>query len=306
LAGHIIPLHAWVQGKTRWGCSCGAEKCESPGKHPIPHNGLHASSNDAKVIDAWWRKWPHANVGVRTGAISGIVVLDVDPRAGGDDSLDALITKHGALPETIEVLTGGGGRHIYLKHPGGSVRNSAGKLGPGLDIRGDGGYVVGPGSSHESGGEYGFEASSLPSTTPVAEVPGWMLAMMMANIRREYQAQTAESNDIVPEGQRNCYLASLAGTMHRRAMHPEAILAALLAENSACLSPPLGEDEVQRIVWSITSLSRGRKMDYINFARTMPRSAAHLERAQLTYGPDAKLTWAKEKGREIGNRDAAP
>lgn len=299
---HVVPLHAWVQGKTRWGCSCGKANCQAPGKHPIPHNGLNGSSNDAKVIDAWWAEWPYANVGLRTGAINGLAVLDVDPRAGGDDSLAQLITKHGALPDTVEVMTGGGGRHLYFKHPGGKVRNSAGKLGPGLDIRGDGGYVVAPGSGHESGGDYGFEVSSLPSMVPFAELPGWMLAMMMENVRAEYTASTDSGLDIVPQGMRNNYLASLAGTLHRRGVHPDAIFSCLWAENNNCLTPPLDEDEVRRVVWSICSLARGKKMEYMAFAKTMPRTAAHLERTRLTFGEDSKLIYAREGSREVGTR----
>jgi hypothetical protein len=106
--------------------------------------------------------WPDTGIAVRTGAESGLVVLDVDPQHGGDDTLAELLAAHGVLPITVECFTGGGGRHIYFRHPGGEVRNSAGKVGPGLDIRGDGGYVVAPPSPHPSGRRYEWSVDGHP------------------------------------------------------------------------------------------------------------------------------------------------
>ncbi|MGD8616372.1 MAG: bifunctional DNA primase/polymerase, partial [Gammaproteobacteria bacterium] len=94
-------------------------------------------------VDAWFGAQPDANVGIVTGAVSGLLVLDVDPRHGGEESLQRLQAEHGALPPTPEVITGGGGRHLYFAHPGGSVRNRVALM-PGIDVRGDGGLVVAP------------------------------------------------------------------------------------------------------------------------------------------------------------------
>jgi hypothetical protein len=98
----------------------------------------------------WWQRWPEANVGIGTGREAGIVVLDVDVQHGGGGTLAELVKKNGDLPDAPQVLTGGGGKHVYFAHPGGEVRNSAGKLGLGLDIRADGGYVIMPPSVHEA------------------------------------------------------------------------------------------------------------------------------------------------------------
>jgi hypothetical protein len=205
------------------GCSCGTSGCASPGKHPRTPHGLHDASARKEVITGWWRRWPQANVAVRTGAVSGLVVVDVDPPHGGHDSLDALIAEHGPLPPTLTVGTGGGGRHLYFVHPGEPVANSAGsRLGPGLDVRGDSGYVLAPPSRHASGGAYYWL-----ETNEIAPPPNWLLARLRAPerprtpVRRagpfpggpaaSAWAQRALTNEVervrtTPPGQRNSEL----------------------------------------------------------------------------------------------------
>ena len=104
----------------------------------------------ADEVRAWYRRWPDAGVAIVTGAVSGLLVVDVDARHGGERSLETLEGIHGPLPRTMEVVTGGGGRHIYFEHPGGVVPNMVG-LARGIDLRGDGGIVVAPPSLHPSG-----------------------------------------------------------------------------------------------------------------------------------------------------------
>jgi hypothetical protein len=143
--------------------------------------GLKAATTDRLAITAWWQRWPGANVAIRTGAVSGLVVIDVDPPHGGGASLDALVQRHGALPEGRAVRTGSGGAHLYLAHPGGRVANSAGtKLGPGIDVRCDGGYVIAPPSRHPSGGSYTW----VPGSSRLPEVPAWMLDHLRPPERR--------------------------------------------------------------------------------------------------------------------------
>ena len=101
----------------------------------------------------WFNRWPNANIGIVTGAVSGLVVLDVDLQHGGVESLQGLEEVHGPWPHTVEAVTGGGGRHIYFAHPGVFIHNRVG-LEPGIDLRGDGGYIVAPPSVHFSGHRY--------------------------------------------------------------------------------------------------------------------------------------------------------
>jgi hypothetical protein len=180
----VSARHAAAVHLARWGwpvlachhpigghCSCGDRSCSSPGKHPLSRHGVHDATTDPAVIESWWRNSPHANPAVRTGvrpAGAGVIVLDIDPDHDGDNSLTRLVTAHGPLPVTLEVVTGGGGRHLYFAHAGPPVPNSAGRLGPGLDIRSDGGYVLVPPSGHAAGGRYRW------IRRPLRAVPDWL------------------------------------------------------------------------------------------------------------------------------------
>lgn len=128
--------------------------CQERGKKikaPYVANGLHDAVADPMVVSDWWARWPKALIGLRTGSISGFWVLDVDidPERGidGHATLKVLERKFGTLPETLRVGTPRGGVHLYFRVPLFPIRNTAGtRLGPGLDVRGDGGYVIARGS----------------------------------------------------------------------------------------------------------------------------------------------------------------
>ncbi len=171
----VIPLHGPTKGG---GCTCGKADCGPVGKHPRTKNGLKDASASEAVLNVWWgQQWARANVGIVTGGRSGLVVLDIDTRHGGAESLSVLQERYGALPETLRVATGGGGEHWYYQHPGGDVllRNVAGLDDlSGLDIRGDGGYVVAPPSWHKSGAKYEW----VDEATPVAPLPDWLLELL--------------------------------------------------------------------------------------------------------------------------------
>ena len=117
-------------------------------------------------IRSWWSRWPSANVGFVTGTISGVIVLDIDGPEG-----EAEIEKRGGLPQTLISRTGKG-RHAIFRHPGGTISNSVREL-PGLDLRGDGGYIVAPPSIHPSGMRYEWEVR--PDDVSFADPPAWLL-----------------------------------------------------------------------------------------------------------------------------------
>ena len=108
------------------------------------------------------------------------MVLDVDTLKGGDDGLSDLLQVHGPLPETVMAITGSGGYHYLFAHPGADIkiRNSVENLGTGLDVRGDGGYIIVAPSRHASGRCYEWEASCHPKDTALAPLPDWLLAKM--------------------------------------------------------------------------------------------------------------------------------
>jgi replicative DNA helicase len=210
---------------------------------------------DPEKIRAWFQKWPDANIGVVTGAKSGILVLDIDASHGGNESLMALMVDHGRLPDTVVSLTGGGGQHFIFKYPGVEIRNSAGKAGVGIDVRGEGGYICVPPSLHPSGKRYIWEESSKPSTTPLAAPPQWLIGILCGktaeNIVPSSKNGNGKNSGYFVSGQRNNALTSLAGTMRRRGMSETAIYSALATENTERCVPPLSADEINVIAKSV-------------------------------------------------------
>ena len=132
--------------------------CWPRSKKPATTNGLLDATTDLDTVTRWWRQAPDYNIGIRTGAISDIMVVDVDG-VDAEAELRKLETEFTALPATVESITARG-RHLFFRYPQRSVRNSAGKLAKGLDIRGDGGYVIAPPSIHPSSKPYTWSVDS--------------------------------------------------------------------------------------------------------------------------------------------------
>jgi hypothetical protein len=147
------------------------------GKTPITPQGFKDATNRELDICRWWKDEPAANVGMPMGEASGLFALDVDPRHGGLETLAALQREYGELPPTRMARTGGGGFHLYFRwQPG--LGNTTGRLGPGLDTRGEGGYVVLPPSVLASGGRYEWMNELEP-----AEPPAWLLELLAKPLR---------------------------------------------------------------------------------------------------------------------------
>jgi hypothetical protein len=164
-----------VAGVSAGACGC-RRPCESPGKHPLTRHGVHEAITDPVLIREWWRRSPEANVGIATGSSSGLVVVDLDLLRGGRESLGAVLDAGRDLPRTLRARTGGGGLHLfYAAPPNVRVANTAGRLPgvarplPGIDLRGDGGYVVVPPSVHASGRRYRWDRRAR-----VSALPAWL------------------------------------------------------------------------------------------------------------------------------------
>jgi hypothetical protein len=170
-------------------CRCGVNTC----------HGFYAATTDPAVIQDWWGKHPHWQLGIRTGSSSDLVALDVDVDKGGLDSLIALQAAGCDITGAAVQLSGSGRSfHLLFAHPGVPVRNSQGQLGAGLDVRGDGGYVVGAPSLHAStGAAYellghlrclpGWPLPAAPA--PTVKVPG-AGALPGASALREFGPMT--------------------------------------------------------------------------------------------------------------------
>ena len=198
----VFPIYEMRGGE----CTCGNPACSSPGKHPRTSAGFKDATISTEQIDSWWHQWPNANVAIRTGG--GIVVIDVDPRNGGDKALQKLQDAHGALPVTITANTGGGGKHYFFTDPGVLLKS---KLDTGIDVKREGGYVVAAPSNHHTGGVYSWEPGSAPGEVELAPLPDWVIKILTA---APAPPSSGAPGDI-PDGQRNSTLTSMAGSMRR-------------------------------------------------------------------------------------------
>ena len=139
-------------------------------KRPATPHGVKDATTCADTVARWWRQDPNFNIGLACGAISNIWATDVDG-LDAEAELRKLEKQHSPLPPTVESITARG-RHIFFKWPGWDIRNSVGALAPGIDVRGNGGYVVVPPSVHPSGRRYTW---SVDSANTFAAAPQWLL-----------------------------------------------------------------------------------------------------------------------------------
>jgi Bifunctional DNA primase/polymerase, N-terminal len=209
----VFPVHGSVAG----GCDCGAPDCSSPGKHPLTRRGLKDATTDTGVVAGWWKRWPAANLALATGSASGVVVIDVDlPQ--GDHSLAKLLEAGYELPDTLTVRTGSGGLHLYYAEPEVSLGNSAGRLPgaelqlPGVDLRGEGGYVVAPPSLHVSGSSYQW----IDGDAGLAPAPAWLRPHEEVRISEPPRAGMVAPGSSTPYG-----LAALIGELEELRIAPE-------------------------------------------------------------------------------------
>lgn len=220
------------------------------------HGCKDATRSEASIVQLW-RKWPAAGIAVATGKPSGVVAIDVDPAAGGEDGFSELASKLGAPGRTVQVLTPRGGYHLWFKAPAVPVPCSASKLATGVDIRGDGGYVVAPPTTRPDGAGWRWSGRA-----PLAELqPEWLEALTGQNATvsapPSARAPAGQGSWVamlaggIASGQRNQALTSLIGHLlaHDIDVHLAAHLLHLV-NKSAC-RPPLDAIEVEKIVASI-------------------------------------------------------
>lgn len=170
----VFPCHSINDGK----CTCSkGSACKSQGKHPRTIRGVKDASSDHSVIKQWDKTWPDANWGLACGDDSGVVVIDIDRAHGGFETAEELDRNvPNAMVDTLRVLTGGGGRHLYYRYPENyTIKNRVGWM-PGIDVRSIGGYVILPPSGHISGGTYRWD----PRSSPLADMTADLRDLLMA------------------------------------------------------------------------------------------------------------------------------
>lgn len=253
----VMPVHGLKWHRDELGCTCGRKDCRSVGKHPIFLKWQQLGQESIPTVQTWFTHYKDANLGVITGKASGIVVMDIDPKNEGYESLRAAEERYEELPDTPTVQTGSGGRHYYFKHPGFTLTNRAGVLGGGIDLRGDGGFVVAPHSRHVAGTQYEWEVS--PEDMPFADMPQWLLRELQTPTKGQANSAVRQmaTGSLVMEGGRDSWLTSIGGTMRRRGLSYRPICAALWYANLDHCEPPLGRDDVRRIAQSVCRYPAG-------------------------------------------------
>jgi hypothetical protein len=227
----------------------GAQKLAGKGKQSFPckankapctPRGFKDASADPEQVKALFTKYRAENIGMPTGSRSDVFVLDVD-------RLEALGELPKELPETLTIRTPSGGLHYYFNHVEG-VSNKTGNLPVGIDIRGDGGYVIVPPS----------KGYTVERRAPVADAPDWLLEALRDEPRKpsgpaRSQSQTCIPDDGEPihEGTRDRVLASICGRLHDGTRDEGELEAALQVVNETRCIPPLPSEQVRKIALSI-------------------------------------------------------
>jgi putative DNA primase/helicase len=242
----VFPVHAVGPGGI---CTCGKPDCSHPGKHPRYHpddlkSGGKDATDDLDKIDRWWSRWPGTNIGVTTGKVSNLVVIDLDYKGeiSGFDSLRALEEEYGSLPPTLSATTGSGGKHLYYEYPSAydKIPSSAGTVGPGIDIRADGGYVVAPPSTHITNNIYKWDIEEAPIT----QLPQWMVDLIVGDSTTFSMDDFKAKAKSIPEGKRNSTLFQMACSYRGKGFGEEEILALLRMNNEKYCNPPVDDDEL--------------------------------------------------------------
>lgn len=244
----VFPLHTVKDGK----CTCGKVDCNSPAKHPRTVHGLKQASRDLNFVGNLFSSFNYqsANIAICTGKESNLVVVDVDCAKGGSiEELYNFASKE-ILENTLWSKTGGG-YHLYFRYPQNiEIRNSAGKLGKNIDVRGEGGYIVAPPSLHISGKRYEFLNDNSVKPFPQAFIE--KLNKTEARTENKFSNGKELQKDFYLDGNRNNSLTSIAGKLRRAGLSESELEAALLKINLERCKPPLSEKKVLQIVRSIS------------------------------------------------------
>ena len=210
------------------------------GKKPMFKEWQKIASTDEKLVSRWWVQNPESNLGIATGPNSNCFVIDIDPQHGGRETLDSLLLKHGPLPRTWQQVTGGpyGGFQIFFRYPNVRVGNKQGWTPyPGMDVRGDGGFVVAPPSIHpDTGNPYCWDGANEIEDEPLADAPLWLLDLVKDGAHEHLQPHSNVDPvpDRIPGGTRHKTLVALAGRMRRMGLVAPEILPTLREFNRRC------------------------------------------------------------------------
>lgn len=237
-------------------------------KAPFTPHGCKDAKTDLRAIKSWWKRWPDANIGIATGSASGgIVVIDIDidedKGVYGDESLREWEKENGELPETWRAITGRGGYHIYYRSDE-KIKNTT-NLYPGIDIRGEGGYVVAPPSIHQNGNYYQWEID--PDDTDIHFADQQVMEFIKGNNNGESHKEKFKLPDRIKSGERNDTLFRYGCSLQAKGYSDEEILNKLEDANTRC-DVPLKDEELTTIYNSVIEKEKGIRR--VHFETDLP------------------------------------
>ena len=238
----VLPLHSPQGGST---CSCGRLGCSSVGKHPRTPHGVHDATKDLTQIREWWSQWPDANIGVATGAVSGLIVVDIEPSNDGNSTFHDLAQAYKSEIASVRARTGGGGRHLYYTY---QETPLLAKPGSGIDVKADGGYVAVAPSLHVSGKRYAWLTWIGPDAA-LRPVPRWVLDRGRGE-PYSGKKQAINPKQVLHEGERDNELIRIAGQQRQFGYSEAEIYALLEAHNRMFCEPPLPDVDIRRLAHS--------------------------------------------------------
>lgn len=216
-------------------------------KYPLKgSHGYKDATTSPALIETWWRREPKANIGLATGRASGLLVLDVDVK---NDKPGIASMRTLSLPRTFTVRTPTGGFHLYFDMPAASISIGADLL-PGVDWRGNGGYVVAAGSA-TADGMYEIMDRAAIATLPERVVH------LLREAKRRAPIQRSAAGAVIPEGARDDTLIRIAGAIRRFGVEAPAILECLRAVSRHHCQPPHEERDLERLAASAARYPAG-------------------------------------------------
>ena len=246
-------------------------------KKPLTSHGFKDATTEPDIIKKWWNEHKNASIGAPTG--DGFFVLDID-LPDGQAALDTLEKENSPLPFTLEQRTGSGGRHLFFSVDT-DIRNSSGKLGVNIDIRGDGGYIILPPSSHESGNNYAWM-----NKNPIANAPEWLIHKLTVQQPKE----------------RERIITGVLGQYGQKALAAE--LAELTGTGKGSRNHRLNQ-----AAFSLGQLVAGGELDQGQVKAALLSAAASIglptKEAELTIHSGLEGGWQKPRTAPIANKVAA-
>lgn len=233
-------------------------------KKPITPNGWMNAKKDPGAIKAWWKRYPTAGIGIATGSMSNLIVidedLDDDKGKNGYEEVRKWEVENGSLPETVTAITGRGGYHLYYHYEGKDIGNRAGIL-EGVDVRGEGGYVIAPPSPHPNGTEYAWELP--PNEYQIAPLDDTVKSFL--KYKEKSDSESFQMPEMIEAGTRNDTLYRLACSLQAKGLPDNAIIDAVMTTNTERCEVPLEREEIEQLCKSAFSYEKGKLQTVPNF-----------------------------------------